>query len=376
MEANMGRNGGGAGRLRGLILRGITWHLDKEIRGIGRVCQSTGESDYQAAEEVALEIIRRCKEAIRFGVRPTRTFREAATKFLEERLEMDSVGRDAQDLRLVEPYIGDLPLPHVHDSTLEKFIADRKQAGKSQSTINRTLTIVQLVLRRATEWRDEHHLSWLAQAPKITKLNGGPRRKPYPLDWDEQALLFSFLAPHQEEMSIYTLNTASRSKETCLLEWAWEEPKKELGITSFRLPAWVMKNGEEKVVVLNRDAKKIVDAQRGKHPKYVFTYDGHPVKKIYNSGWKRARQDAAAVYEERLGRPCPEGFRKVRVHDLRHTAGRRLRAAGVDARDCRDILGHKGDSITRLYTDAEYLALFKGVEMIRKRPSRKSPAVR
>jgi hypothetical protein len=46
-----------------------------------------------------------------------------------------------------------------------------------------------------------------------------------------------------------------------------------------------------------------------------------------------------ARYEKELGRPAPEGFGRVRVHDLRHTFGRRLRAAGVSLEDRQDLPG-------------------------------------
>jgi integrase len=36
----------------------------------------------------------------------------------------------------------------------------------------------------------------------------------------------------------------------------------------------------------------------------------------------------------------------VRVHDLKHTFGRRLRAAGVRIEDRQDLLGHRSARIT------------------------------
>ena len=42
---------------------------------------------------------------------------------------------------------------------------------------------------------------------------------------------------------------------------------------------------------------------------------------IYNSGWKAARRRAAARYETRDWAPVPQGFRSIRVHDLKHTYG-------------------------------------------------------
>jgi integrase len=44
---------------------------------------------------------------------------------------------------------------------------------------------------------------------------------------------------------------------------------------------------------------------------------------------------------------------QVRVHDLKHTFGRRLRAAGVSYEDRQDLLGHKSGRITTRYSSAE-----------------------
>lgn len=81
-------------------------------------------------------------------------------------------------------------------------------------------------------------------------------------------------------------------------------------------------------MVLNRIAKSVVKEVRGQHPDYVFTYKGKPVQTINNSSWKRVRKSV--------------GLPQVHVHDdLKHTSGRRLRAAGVSYEDRQDLLGHK-----------------------------------
>jgi hypothetical protein len=59
---------------------------------------------------------------------------------------------------------------------------------------------------------------------------------------------------------------------------------------------------------------------------------------MLNSGWKKARKKVGL---------------DVRVHDLRHTFGRRLRAAGVSFEDRQDLLGHKSQRITTHYSAAE-----------------------
>jgi len=74
---------------------------------------------------------------------------------------------------------------------------------------------------------------------------------------------------------------------------------------------------------------------RGIHPEQVFTYRGRPIRKMHGAAWRKAW--------ERAGLP------QLRVHDLKHTFGRRLRAAGVSFEDRQDLLGHKSGRITTHY---------------------------
>ncbi len=65
-----------------------------------------------------------------------------------------------------------------------------------------------------------------------------------------------------------------------------------------------------------------------------------------------------------LKRRCPSGFETLHVHDLRHTAGRRLRAAGVGLETRRAILGHANGDITTHYSAAEVEELIAAVKKI------------
>ncbi len=49
------------------------------------------------------------------------------------------------------------------------------------------------------------------------------------------------------------------------------------------------------------------------------------------------------------------GLSQIRVHDLKHTFGRRLRAAGVGFEDRQDLLGHKSGRITTHYSQVELI---------------------
>src|SRR3954466_12650117 len=115
----------GRTRTPGLIHRGGTWHIDKRFRG-RRVCESTGESDLTKAQEYLTRRLEEARQASVFGVRPARTFRQAATKFLRENRHLRSLADYALHLKQLDPFLGDLPLASVHMGTLRPFIEARQ----------------------------------------------------------------------------------------------------------------------------------------------------------------------------------------------------------------------------------------------------------
>jgi integrase len=65
----------------------------------------------------------------------------------------------------------------------------------------------------------------------------------------------------------------------------------------------------------------------------------------------------------------------VRVHDLKHTFGRRLRAAGVPFEDRQNLLGHRSGRITTHYSAAEFQSLLQAANRVCGEGSRKGPAL-
>ncbi|HTY24595.1 MAG TPA: tyrosine-type recombinase/integrase, partial [Desulfomonilaceae bacterium] len=104
-----------------------------------------------------------------------------------------------------------------------------------------------------------------------------------------------------------------------------------------------------------------VEEMRGVSEEYVFTYKGRKLTKMYGRAWRDARERA--------------GLEQVRVHDLKHTFGRRLRAAGVSFEDRQDLLGHKSGRVTTHYSQAELQNLIEAANKVCSEGSRKSPAL-
>lgn len=145
----------GTQRTSGLTKRGGIWHIDKEYRGV-RICESAGTSNLAQAEELLAKRIDEIRTTTLFETRPDRTFRVAATKYLEENQHKRSISDDASCLKQLDPFIGHLVLRQVHMGTLQSFIAKRSQDKVKTRTINAPLQVVRRIVNLAeAEWRDE-----------------------------------------------------------------------------------------------------------------------------------------------------------------------------------------------------------------------------
>ena len=248
----------------GLIKRGGLWHIDEFIRG-RRVCESTGTSDKRQAEEILAQRVNQIREATLFGVRAEHTVRAAATRFLIDNKHRRAVCSDAIQLKTLDPFIGSLPLYKVDIGCFQKFIESRRKDAVTTKSINHARAVVRRIVNLAS---------------------------PYPINFDEQARLFRELPVHLARMARFKFNTGCREAEVCKLRWEWEVTVPELETSVFIIPNAYVKNGEDRLVVLNRVARSVIDEVRGEHPEFVFTYQAHapaPLVEITTPTSQRAR---------------------------------------------------------------------------------------
>ena len=140
------------------------------------------------------------------------------------------------------------------------------------------------------------------------------------------------------------------------LLWLASPPKIQL-----LKPGAKVENGDERLVVLNRVAKSVIDSLRGQDKDYVFVYRERPIETMHNAGWQEARKRAQLPH--------------VRVHDLKHTFEWRLRAVGVSFEDRQDLPGHRSGRITTHYSAAELANLIEAANKVCDAGSRKTPAL-
>jgi integrase len=121
-----------------------------------------------------------------------------------------------------------------------------------------------------------------------------------------------------------------------------------------------VKNGTARLVVLNRISRSIIQKQReqwcGKS-EFVFPHPKtlKPYKKMFTTNWKQSWENAGLP----MGPWVTEG-----VHNLKHTCGRRLRAAGVQPETRKVCLGHRNGDITTHYSAAEVKELIDAFETL------------
>ena len=88
---------------------------------------------------------------------------------------------------------------------------------------------------------------------------------------------------HLAALVRFALATGCRASEIKELEWS--------RISADGRTAWLnkTKNGTPRGVPLNDDALQVLQEQRGKHPRFCFTYEGKPILwQLSNTAWQTA----------------------------------------------------------------------------------------
>ena len=279
----------------GVYKRGDVWWVHLTSPNGTRVRRSAGTAD----ERQALEFHDRLKvqlwEEERLGIKPQRSWQDAAVRWVKETRDKRTHGKDVAKLRWLDRYLGHLQLSQVTRDVIDA-IAERKTRQASPSTANRYLALIRAILRRA---RDEWN--WLDSIPKV-RLYREPKGRIRFLTPEEARRLLDELPEHLREMAQFALATGLRQRNVSYLRWEQ--------VDMARRVAWIhpdqAKAGRAIGVPLNESAVAVLRRRLGKDNAHVFTYEGKPVARCTTKAWKKA-----------LGRAGIEST--FRWHDLRHT---------------------------------------------------------
>ena len=342
--------------------------VDKQYQGtriferLGKVTQDEAESwlrQRQAELDAERANLLRCGDQ--------QLFAAAAQKYLieSERKKLRSLETVAYHVSLLLPYVGSMALVDVCNDSLQPFIDERLDEDEVKpSTVNRTLEVARTIMNRAARLWRTNGKPWLATAPLIEMLDEkATRRQPYPITWQQQANVLPRLPVHLQRMVLFALNTGARDANVCRLRWDWERQLPELGRSVFVIPPAEFKTNRTHVLILNDAAWSVVQECRGMHPDFVFTYRRERVKNLHLAPAMDYKPIATMNNTAFQNARAAAGLERMRVHDLRHTFGQRLRDAGVPEEDRALLLGHAIDGMPQHYATATIARL---VEMANK----------
>jgi integrase len=228
----------------------------------------------------------------------------------------------------IRPFFGHIKVSRLTTETLKEYRRKRSKEGRSESTCNRELSILRTAL----------NLGRKCTPPKVNALPYFPMvreentRQGFLTD-EQFAKLRDALPDDLKPLFVTAYFTGVRLGE--LLAWEWSQVDWKQGFVT--LNAGETKTGYSRAVpILKGDMREWLEwalEQSNGCPK-VFNRFGQPIKE-FRRAWKNACTAA--------------GVPDLKFHDLRRTAVRNMRRAGVSQVVRMRITGHRTDSMERRY---------------------------
>ncbi len=308
-----------------LYKRGKTWWTRFTDPKGQRIRRSTRTEDKQQAQEYEDRLKAELWRQRQLKEKPRRLWQDAVVKWLKETEHKRTHQKDISTLRWLDPHLRDIYLDEI-DRELVELVALRKEAtGVKAGTVNRHLAVIKTILRTACfEW------DWTDKVPRIRMRKEANKRVRFLTRGQFEALARE-LPEHLSEMARFAVATGLRQNNVVNLKWQQLDLQQQM--------AWIdpeeSKSGYAIGVPLNTEAKEVITRQIGKHNRYVFTYEGHPVQRVSTHAWYKACKRA--------------GIEDFRFHDLRHTFASWHAQAGTPLSVLQELGGWRSPVMVQRY---------------------------
>lgn len=246
---------------------------------------------------------------------------------------------------------GQTPVDKLSKRLLSLHIETRRLEGKSNSTINREISILSAAVNYAIKrW------GWNIQNPASGLYLKIPEGRLRWLTRQEARSLLSAAAdsraPHLADFVTLALNTGMRRSELLRLQVS----KIDLENKKIYLDSSETKNGRRRVIPINNGALTAIRSRLSWNDecgisgsRLFLQKNGRPVTQI-NTAFTNAVNLA--------------GIEDFRLHDLRHTFASWLVSEGVTLPEVRDLLGHSSIKQTERYAHLAPGRLHKAVAVL------------
>lgn len=248
--------------------------------------------------------------------------------------------------------LGRLPMSRLRPSSVERFVMQLRQAGKSDSTVRQVYTIARAIGDAAV--RDGHLARNPVAAVKRPSVRS-TREAAYLTPTQVSALINAAEKSRYQPLFVLLVNTGMRRGEALALKWADVDLTNE----SLRVRGTLAREGGELIVT----EAKTKRSHRTLPLSAVTLSVLRSLKARQASDRLRAGNKWIAsgyVFTTELGEPCDPrnalralkvaaktaGLSSVGLHTLRHSAASTMLSSGVPLKVVSEILGHSGISIT------------------------------
>ncbi|WP_245616494.1 tyrosine-type recombinase/integrase [Paraburkholderia acidipaludis] len=274
---------------------------DLRTPGGKRIRQTTGTTNQKEAQEYHDKIKHDLWRASRLGERPSRTFDEAALRFLQENVGKPDYGNKVLHLRHFREHFGGRKLETLTRKDILTALPTvsrrtREPRPVSAATKKLYLSTIRVLLNTAVnEWE------WIEHATKLQAAPVNNRRVRWITRDEAQRLIAAIGTEWMRDATILGFATGLWQANILGLEWSqvdlvkrrtWIHPDQAKARRPIGVP-------------LNSEAVEVIRRNLGHHERFVFARKGKPIVNWDRAQWERAVARA--------------GLDHFRFHDVRHT---------------------------------------------------------
>jgi integrase len=313
-----------------IYLRGNVWWMQYYVRG-QLVQSTTGFTERADADNLLKQRIGEVAAGRHVGLERTTIADLCRLVFEDHRLRnlRDAAHLEWRYKANVDPLLGRILASRFGQTQVRQYVASRRAMGVCDATINRELAIV----RRGFRLGAQEDPPLVQRQPVIPMLEENNVRQGF-LEQDQYERLLEQLPLNLKALFVCGYHTGARKNE--LRRMQWEQVDFEGGV--IRLPASQTKTKKARTLPIYGDMRRWLENQRATCPAgcaWVF-HGAHnrPVDNHLNE-WSAAC--------ERAGVPG------LLFHDLRRSAVRNMKRAGIQDKVAMDISGHRTRSVFDRY---------------------------